>query len=477
MSLHSLINVVSSDELQKIHDASMEVLTTVGVEINNKEALALFRENKAELDGNRVMIPASVVEEAIDSAPASFTLFARDKDKAITIGKGQQRTHVEPSNGCVYAQDVSRGRRLATLSDFVDFIKLAQESEVCTINGGIPVEPSDLEPDTGYLTIFKETLKHTDKPLRSNIGNRQQIENMFSMFEIAKGTKGYLQDHPSIYVSINPLSPLAYDDIPLEAIMTYAHNNQPVTVLSCSLAGVTAPMDLLGTAVLQNCEILTGLVLTQLVRKGCPFIYAPAAAVPDMQTARYITGSPESNLINLTNIQLARDLYRLPTRTMAGLTDAKSLDIQAGVETMQNLFECMTGGVSIINECLGVLDSIMTNSYEKFVVDEEMIRRVLRFMEGVDCSKENLAVDVIRSVGPRGSYLTQPSTMQKCRSTWRPTISNWKSYDQWAAGGEVDVAQDASSKVQQILANSKESYLAPEAEEEINAFVKIQKNK
>ncbi len=348
---------------------------------------------------------------------------------------------------------------------------MAQASDNCDISGGIPGEPGDLDPATGYLTIFKETLKHTDKPLRSNGGTKEQILNMFDMFEIAMGIDGYLHDHHCIYVSINPLSPLAYDNLPLETLITYAKHNQPVTVLSCSLSGISAPIDLMGNAVLQNSEILAGLVLTQLVRQGCPFIYAPASAVPNMQSAQYVTGSPESNLINLVNIQLARDLYKLPTRTMAGLTDAKTVDAQAGLETMQNLFQCMVGGADIINECLGVLDSIMTNSFEKFILDEEMISRVLRFMEGIDSSKENLAVDVIRAVGPRGSYLTHPSTMQKCRSSWRPEVSTWENYDQWAAKGGKDVVQAASEKVRKILANCPETTLNNDTEAELDTFV------
>ncbi len=471
MSLHSLIEVLSSSELQQVHDASLEILKNVGVEILNEEALSIFKAGGATVNGSRVMLPPKVVENAIELAPASFTLTARDPEKSILIGEGQTRTHVEPSNGTVNIQDLKHGRRVATLPDLIDFYKLAQASEICTINGGVPVEPSDLDPETGYLTIFKETLKHTDKPLRSNIGDHQQIEDMFRMFEIAKGQDGFLQDNHCIYVSVNPLSPLAYDSAPLETIITYARNNQPISALSCSLAGITAPMDLMGCAVLQNSEILAGLVLAQLVKSGVPYLYAPAAAVPNMQSGQYVTGSPESNLINIANIQLARQFYHLPTRTMAGLTDAKSIDVQAGLETMQNLFQCMVGGASIVNECLGVIDSIMTNSIEKFIVDEEMIGRILRFMEGMECKPENLATQVIKAVGPRGSYLTQPSTIVKCRSCWRPSVSNWENYDQWETQGMQQVVEAASTKATNILANCPETTLERDAEAQLDSFI------
>ncbi len=482
MSQYKFIRLLNKEDLESIHEATVEVLESVGVELQNDAALELFKSKDAELDGHRVKIPRKVLEQAIETAPESFTLCARDDAKSLIIGKGQTRTHVEPSNGCIYAQSQDGGRRLANMDDLIGFFKLAQASEVCNINGAIPVEPSDIDPNGASLRILFETLKHTDKPIRSNIGTRSEIEKMFRMVEIAKGEPGYLQDHAAVYVSINPLSPLAFDDTPLEAIMTYAEYGQPVTILSCALAGVSAPMSLTGVSVMQNAEILSGLVLTQLVRPGAPFIYAPACAVPNMQTGQYVTGSPESNKINLMNLQLARELYGLPTRTMAGLTDAKTVDAQAGLETMQNLFQCMMGGASIVNECLGVLDSIMTNSFEKFILDEEMMARILKFMEEirsgeVDGSDNGRAlnlradVDLIKEIGPRGTFLYHMSTMKNCRNAWRPTVSNWDNYDKWKADGGKDVVDAANEKYRAILAEAPESLLDADIEKELKAFM------
>ena len=466
------IRMQDKQGLEEIHEASVKVLETVGVELKSQTALELFKAKGADLDGNRVKIHRKLIETAIDTAPSSFVLHGRNEERSITIGEGQTRTHVEPSNGCIHAQSLDKGRWLAGIEDLVNFYKLAQASPVCTINGGIPVEPSDIDDKTAYLRILFETLKHTDKPIRSNIGTSEQIKTMFRMVEIAKGTPGFLEDHAAIYVSINPLSPLAFDDEPLEAIMTYAEHGQPVTVLSCALAGISAPMSLRGASVMQNAEILSGLVLTQLVKPGAPFIYAPASAVPNMQTGQYVTGSPESNLINIANIQLARELYRLPTRTMAGLTDAKAVDAQSGIETMQNLFQCMMGGASIINECLGVLDSIMTNSYEKFVMDQETISRILTFMQGFEGPKKDLAVEVIEEIGPRGTFLYHSSTFSNCRDTWRPVASNWDNYEKWEENGKQEALVNASAVYKQMLSDAPDSMLDPAVEEELGAFVK-----
>lgn len=458
--------------LEEIHEASIHLLQTIGVEINSEAAIKLCKAGGAAVDGSRVRFSRKVVENAIESAPSSFMFHGRNDAHSIIIGEGQSRTHVEPSNGCIYAQNLEKGRWLATIEDLINFLKLAQASPVCTINGGIPVEPSDIDSKTAYLRIVYETLKHTDKPFRSNISTRQEIETLFQMVALAKGQPGYLEDHAAVYVSINPLSPLAFDGPPLEALLTYAEHKQPVTVLSCALAGISTPMSLRGTCVVQNAEILTGLVLTQLVNPGTPFIYGPASAVPNMQNGQYITGSPESPLINIANIQLARELYRLPTRTMAGLTDAKTVDAQAGLETMQNLSLAMMGGVSIINECLGVLDSIMTNSYEKFILDQEMISRILTFMEGFQGPKGDLATEVIKEIGPRGTFLYHSSTLSRCRGTWRPLASTWNNYEKWDKDGRVDAAMSASTIYTSILAQAPPSMLDAAVEEELAALVR-----
>ncbi len=465
------IQMQDKHELEEIHDATVKVLETVGVQLQSETAVNIFREAGASVDGNRVKINRNLIETSIESAPSSFILRGRNDELSITIGEGQVRTHVEPSNGCLYAQSLDRGRRLGNIDDHINFIKLAQASDVCSINGGIPVVPSELDAETAYLRILFETLKHTDKPLRSNPGTRKQVETMFRMVEIAKGQPGYLEDHAAVYVSVNPLSPLGFEGVQLETIMTYAEHRQPVAILSCAMPGISAPISMRGASVLQNAEILVGLILAQLVSPGTPCIYAPASAVPSMLTGQYVTGSPESNLINIANIQLARELYRLPTRTMAGLTDAKVVDVQAGLETMQNLFLCMMGGASIINECLGVLDSIMTNSYEKFVLDQEMISRILTIMQGVGKAKGDLAVEAIEEIGPRGNFLYHPDTLSYCQDNWQPLVSNWDNYEKWQENGRMDTAANASSIYKTMLSEAPATMLDPAVEEELAAFV------
>lgn len=467
----SRLRLADARHLENIHLATLEVLEKTGVLMEHPEALAVCKDHGAEVDGKLVRLPASLVEKAIESAPASFTLTARNEAHSLLVGEGQKRVHVEPNHGPVFVQSLASGRRPGQLADLIDLYRLCQASSVCDIVGSIPVEPADLPPETRRPRIFYELLNSTDKAIRFAVGAKEQIEIEFAMLEEAKGEKGWLDRVHAIYFSMNPLSPLYFDRLPLETIITYARRNQPVAALTCALSGVSAPLSLSGSAVLQNAEILAALTLTQSISPGLPFMYCPASARPNMQNGAYITGSPESNLINIIGFQLALEKYHLPIRAMSGMTDSKTLDMQAGLETMQNIMMCLLGGAHIVNETLGVLDSIMTTSLEKFIIDEEIIARVMRMMEGLTDFDCRLEVEEIAQVRPRGSYLMLPSTLKNCRRVFRPQVSFFESYSHWEQEGSSGLEVRAAEKCRRILEREPVSCLSPEARQALARFL------
>jgi trimethylamine---corrinoid protein Co-methyltransferase len=447
------LTVVEKNTLDQVHEATVNVLEQTGIAFRSEEAKAIFKKHGAKLDGDLVKISRSMLEEALKFTPKSFTWHAKNPASSVLVGEGQKRTLVSPNNGPVYVQDLDGGRRLGTMLDLINNYKLCQYSSTVDIIGAIPIEPSDIDTKTRHLNVFHQLLRHVDKPLIGFADNAVKVKQTLNMLDIALG-KDYVDTHPCLGVSVNPLSPLCYDDVPCETLIEYAKRGQVVFVLTCALAGVTSPISLLGTAVMQNAEILAGLVLTQLVNQGTPFLYSPASTVANMRNATYITGSPEANLINIVGLQLAQDLYKIPCRSMAGLTDSKVIDCQAGYETMQNLMMLILGGAHVINECLGVLDSIMITSYEKLILDLEMIERTRRIAQGVDTSAKALSVEVIQEVGPNGSYLIHPNTCEYFRERWRPSVSTWDSYADWAKKGSEDVAVTANRTYKEMLAKA-----------------------
>ncbi|MGI6679839.1 MAG: trimethylamine methyltransferase family protein [Dehalobacterium sp.] len=459
--------MITAEDYQRIHEASLKILRETGVVFHSQEAIGLFQEHGARVNGEIVYLDAPMVEKALESCPKKFTWHARDEEKSVTVGED---ILIQPNIGPVYIQDLDQGRRMATLKDLSNIVKLCQASDVIDLNGSVPVDPSDVEGAQKYYQIMYEILKHTDKPIIGACVTGPEARKMLEMAEIAMG-EGSLE-HPSVGVLVNSLTPLGFAPDTIESIIEYSKRKQIILLAPCIMAGVSGPVSLLGTAVLQNVELLAGIVLTQLVNPGTPVVYAAASSVGYMKNASYAAGSPEAMMINTPNIQMGLDYYHLPTRTMCGISHSKALDAQAGYETMMSLMMGLMSGAHIFVQCLGVLDAIMTTSYEKLIIDEELVRRVKHIRKGIDTSDQALAVDIIQEVGHGGTYLTHESTFEGFRDIWTPTISNWDSYADWLAQGGEDVARIANRRYKEILAQAPESLLDSEVDKALQFYLK-----
>lgn len=468
MGLRHRLEVIGPDDYERIHHASLKILQETGIVVQSEEALAVCKKKGAKIQGQTVHFMPKMVEDVLSLCRNTYRWQARNDRHSVTVGEGFL---VQPNAGPVYIQDLDQGRRLATLADYGNIMKLCQASPVVSLVGAHPVNPSDVENGEKHLHMMFQILKNSDKPVLGYVSGGYQAKQMLDMLEISFGKKDYLLEHHCAGVSVNPLSPLGWARDAVETLAEYAKRNQAVFLLPCIMAGMSGPISLLGTAVLQNTEILSGIMLTKLINPNAPVVYSPSSSVANMKKASYITGSPEGMLINIANLQMALDYYHLPTRTMCGMTDAKTVDCQAGYETMQNLMLGMLGGAHIIVQCLGVLDAIMTTSYEKFIIDEEMLDRVMRIHRGIDTGEKALAVEVIQEIGHNGTYLTHPNTFEHFRACWRPTVSDWDLYQEWQETGSEDVAIRANKRYKQILAEAPSSMLDPEVEEELMFYM------
>ncbi|MFZ5645888.1 MAG: trimethylamine methyltransferase family protein [Bacillota bacterium] len=473
MALKTKLEVINKEDYTRVHEASIKILEETGIVFHSDEALEIFKKHGAKVSDKTVYITGEMVEQALEKCPATFKWRARNDQRSVTVGEGLL---IQPNVGPVYIQDLDRGRRPALLHDYANVQKLCQASDVVHLVGTIPVDPSDVPPEEKYLIMMYEILKNTDKPVIGFCANERQVREQLDMVEIAMGKKGYLQDNHCVAVLVNSLSPLSYAPETLETMIEFARRNQPILLAPCIMAGVTGPISLLGTAVLQNTELLAGIVLMQLINPGTPVVYATASTAAYMKAATFGAGAPEAMLINTASLQMGRDFYRLPVRTMCGITNSKTVDCQAGYETMQSLMLGMLSGAHIAVQSLGVLDAIMTTSYEKFIIDEELISRVMRISRGVDTSDESLAVEVIQEVGHSGSYLMHDSTLEQYRSFWLPGVSDWESYDEWKNAGAKDVVARANKKYKEILENAPETLIDKELDKELKDYINKELN-
>lgn len=459
-------------ELEKIHGASLQILEETGVEFYSQEALDLFRHQGSRIDGQTVFITPDMVTKALDTAPSSFNWRARNDSNSIKIGADE--LGVQPNMGMVYVHDLQKGRRKSTFADFINMQKLAQTSSVVNLVGSLPAEPSDLHQDSKLLQMLYAVLKKTDKPVIGLAGHKREVSQCLEMMAIAiqPYSSAPMNEHHWISVAVNPLSPLKFSPDAVETIFAYAEKNQPIFVPPAVMAGVTGPINPLGTVILQNAEILAGLVLIQMINPGTPVVYTCASTTAYMKNASFITGTPELSLIHTGGIQLGREFYKLPTRSLCGMSDAKKVDCQAGLESVTSGLCSILAGVDIVVQAIGCLESFMTTSYEKFIIDEEILTRNICIKKGLNVSEGQIdrELGLIKEVS-RGDYLTHMSTMKSFRDRWTPSVSNWDSHDEWKKDEERDILVKAGVRVKERLAQSEESLISQDEDRRLKDFL------
>ena len=472
MQMKSRLNVISKTDMQWIHAASLKILAETGIVFHSEEALAICKNHGAKIDGKTVCFPEKLVRQVLESSPETFRWKARNEDQSVTVGDPQEKLLLQPNSGPVFIQDLDQGRRTATLEDFANIIKLCQASDIVSLIGSFPVDPGDLNPDQKHLYMMYEILKNTDKPLIGFETDGPKVRQMLEMIAIAMGQKGSMREHHCVGVAVCPLSPLSYEPCSCETIIEYAKQNQVIFFTAAIMAGFSGPISLFGTTILHNTEVLAGIILTQLVNPGNPVVYSIGSTVANMQNGNFLTGSPEMMLIHLAAMQMGLDFYRLPTRSMCGMTDSKIIDCQAGYETMQNLMAGILGGAHMVFECLGVLDAIMTTSYEKLMIDMEVISRVMRIREGLDTTGKEQALESIQKIGHESGYISHTDTLTNFHHRWRPSLSEWGTYEDWQASGSLDVAARANRQYKEILKKAPQSLIDLGVDKALQAYIR-----
>jgi trimethylamine--corrinoid protein Co-methyltransferase len=469
-----ILRVVDKETLQSIHERSIQLLARAGVIFDSEVMIRRFKRKGKKSDGKRVYFSEKEVAEALEVTPKSFTMVGRNGAADVRIGERQDTTVVAPGNGTFFIQNIGGHRRPAMLADFDNITRLCENSRNVNLVGAIPVDPCDLPEQYKPAKLIQHLMRYSNKPLIGKAVTFEEAKQVFDVIEIAFGQTGYLNDHVAVAYGVNPASPLCFESLTCETIQAYAEKKQALFTLPGLMPGLTGPLDFKGLATLANAENLAAIACAQLINPGTPVVYSAGTFMVNMKNFYAVTGSPQSALVNIAGIQMARDFYGLPSRTMAGLTDAKQVDFQAGAETMQNLTLYTMAGVDVINECLGVMDSITTTSYEKWILDDELLDRLGHFSAGLDQITTENCLEMMIDLGPGGDYLQHPSTFENCRSLYMPDISDWNSFEDWEKAGKLDVLHIAHEKCNRILEKCEGMVLAEEIDQEIEAYFKWQ---
>ncbi|MDQ7096329.1 trimethylamine methyltransferase family protein [Desulfosporosinus sp. PR] len=422
--MNPLLEVLSRQEIEAIHRATLEVLESAGMEFRHPEALALLRGGGARVEGSRVYFNRAQLTQALETAPERFLLEARNPGRSVWIGGAT--TVFAPPAGCVYVQDLGAVRRQAVLKDYLNLVRLIHQSPHFDTNGGglvIPEIPGFSEQETFALLILAGHW-YSDKPQMGLTLEGEIVRTSLEVSEII------FQRRPGCYLlgTVNPDSPLIYSEKMLESLLLYARAGQGLILAPCSMAMATSPTTLAGTLVQNNAEILAGVVLTQLVNPGTPVVYGNTSTISDMKTMSIALGAPELSLLVGAVNQLAR-YYNLPSRTGGALTDAKSLDFQAGMESVLSMVSTVASQTNVVLHSAGILDSFLTISLEKLVLDEEIGGMARRFRQGLNVNEDTLAVAEICSRGPGGHFLDTNHTLNHFRQEfWHPRLCDRQAY-------------------------------------------------
>lgn len=408
---------VSTEDIERIHETSLKIMEEVGVIFSYAPAREILAKGGAKVEGETVYFPRSMVERALKQVPSSFTLHGRNPAKNVEINT-EQTAFVGPY-GAPFVLDIDKGRRPGTLDDFINLVKLCHMMNNMDIQSHISCEPGDTDADTRHMDMVYNTLKYSDKPLMGSVLGYEAAKESIEMAAIAHGGLDAIKDKPVIIGISCTLTPLSYDDKMAGAIIAYAEYRQPQLMNSLCLAGATSPATLAGSIAVQNAEILAGIVLAQVVNAGTPIVYSASGSSTDMRFGNLSIGAPESALFSLVNGHLAK-YYNIPCRISGTLSDTKQVDAQAGYESMMTLMMAQMAGGNFILHAAGILDTYNCVSYEKLMIDDEIIGMVKRIGRGVTVNDDTLAFDTIKQVGPRGEYITNKHTFAHFRKEFYP---------------------------------------------------------
>ncbi len=465
------LELASEDQIELIHAASMRVLSELGIRVMGERVMDLFEAAGGIVDRSEkvIRIDETLVREALRTVPASFTLTSRNPAKRLTIGDRSLAFGLVAGPPNVH--DCVNGRRPGNLDDYRNFIRLAHYFNAIHIIGNQVTAPQELPANSRHLDTYLANLTLSDLTYHCTAIGRGRALDGITMMAISRGmTLEDMARDPGVTTIISVNSPRLFDDAMGEGLIAMAEHGQPVTVTPFTLMGAMTPVTLPAALVQQNAEALFGVALTQLVRPGTPVMYGAFTSNVDMRSGAPAFGTPENTKANLIAGQLARR-YRLPYRT-SNANASNAVDLQAAYETCMATWGAVMGGGNLIYHAAGWLEGGLTASYEKLILDVEILQNMAEILRPIDFSEEELGFEAIKSVPSGGHFFGAEHTMARYETAfYRPLLSDWTNYGGWQAAGAHDALERATALWQRALAEYEEPVMDPARRDALDAFV------
>ncbi|WP_256750144.1 trimethylamine methyltransferase family protein [Mesorhizobium sp. Mes31] len=465
------MQLLDEERMQRLHDTSMRILSELGIRVMSERVMDLFAAAGAIVDreNKTIRIDESLVTEALRKVPSSFTLTSRNPDKQVHLGGNSLVFGLVAGPPNVH--DRINGRRQGNLADYQNFIRLAHHFNAIHIIGNQVVAPMELPANSRHLDTYYANLTLSDLSFHCTAIGRARAMDGINMMAIARGISvEEMRASPGVTTIISINSPRLFDDAMAEGLIAMAEHGQPVTVTPFTLMGAMTPVTLAAALCQQNAEALFGVVLTQLVNPGTPVMYGAFTSNVDMKSGAPAFGTPENAKANIIAGQLARR-YHLPYRT-SNANASNVVDLQAAYETEMATWGAVLGGANLIYHAVGWLEGGLTASYEKLVLDVEILQNMMEFLRPLPFQEDDLGFEAIKSVPAGGHFFGAEHTMSRYTTAfYQPMLSNWQNHGAWQEAGGKDALERATELWQQALHDYEEPVMDVAVREELDAYV------
>jgi trimethylamine--corrinoid protein Co-methyltransferase len=465
------IEILSADQVEAIHHAALRILREVGIEVLGDAAIDVLVRAGGSVDRGRrlVRLDDGLVERLVALAPSEFTIHARDPERGLVFG-GRHLVFCAVG-GPAFVTDLERGRRPGTIADFTDYVRLIGCLDILHQEGGGPLEPTDLPVETRHLDMYRVLATQLDKPWHCLGFGRTVVEDAIEMACLTRGIdRDELARRPSLMTIINTNSPLRLDGPMSDGVIGLASHGQAVVATPFTLAGAMSPSSLAGAIAQQHAEALFVIALAQAVRPGAPVVYGGFTSNVDMRTGSPAFGTPEYVKAAFATGQLARRLG-LPWRS-SNVTGSAVVDAQAAYESEMAVWGAVMGGANLVYQGAGWLEGGLTASYEKLIVDAEILQMIAEVLVPFAVDEASLGVEAIADVGPGGHFFGSAHTLERYETAfYRPLLSDWRTFEAWQEDGARTATERAHGIWKRLLAESSEPAMDPATREALDAFV------
>ena len=464
------VRLFSADHVESMHLAALGILERQGMRVLSPRGRTLLASAGAAVDEatQMVRLDPAMVSAALASAPAEVDLVAGNPQRTSRVGG--RHVIFAPVAGPPSVSDLERGKRSGTLADYRDLVRLAQSFDVIHVLGQM-TEPGDVPVHERHLETTLAQLTLGDKPPNFYSRGIGQLADCFAMLRIAHGIdEQTFRSAPRCYSICNTNSPLQLDLPMTDGIIEFALHGQLMIVTPFTLAGAMAPITVPGALTLAHAEALFGITLSQIARPGAPVMYGSFTSNVDMKSGSPAFGTPEYAKAAFGAGQLARHIG-LPWRS-SNATAGNAPDAQAVYESQMSLWGALLGGCHFMLHAAGWLEGGLTASYEKFILDVEMLQMFAELFQPVPVSPDELGIEAVAEVGPGGHFFSAAHTMQRYRDAfYTPLVSDWRNYGQWFDDGAKTATQRACTVWQNTLAAFKPPPMDPAVAEALDDYV------